>query len=240
MLDLLTLDLDGTLAETEPLKAASYGWAAHQLRPDLDPAEVEAAYAPYVGRSREEIARGLARQFGLDGAARQHDGTVEPWRAFVGLRLGRYRAMIDDGPLVRERARPEAVALARDSRALARHVALVTTSDRRNATAVLAGLGLGDAFDTTVTSSDVARTKPDPEGYRLALARLNAAPAEALAVEDSPAGIRAALAAGMGVLAVPTDYTRGAVREMVERGELDARAVVGAGGLAAAVRQRAG
>ena len=240
MLALLTFDLDGTLAETEPLKAVSYGWAAHELRPDLDPATVEAAYPAFVGRSREEVAGALARRFGLEDAARERDGSAEPWRTFVALRLGRYRAMIDNGALVRQRARAGAVALARDAHGVAARTALVTTSDRRNTTAVLSALGLADAFDTTVTADDVARTKPDPEGYRLALDRLGVAPAGALAVEDSPAGIRAALAAGIAVLAVPTDLTREAVWAMVERGELDAGAVTAPADLAAAVRRRAG
>ena len=238
MLDLLALDLDGTLADTEPLKAVSYGWAAHRLRPDLDPAEVEAAYPAFVGRSRTEIARALTDRFGLAAAAAERDGTVEPWESYVALRLERYRAMLADGDLVRSRACAEAVALARGARGVAARTALVTTSDRRNADAVLAALGLAGAFDTVVTADDVGRTKPDPEGYRLALSRTGAAPAGALAVEDSPVGVRGALAAGLAVLAVPTALTRGPIRAMVAAGELDAAAVVEPTALAEAVRRR--
>ena len=237
---LLAFDLDGTLADTEPLKAVSYGWAAHRLRPDLDPADVEAAYPAFVGRSRTEIARSLTDRFGLAAAAAARDGTVEPWESYVALRLERYRAMLADGDLVRSRACAPAVALARGARGLAERTALVTTSDRRNADAVLGALGLAGAFDAVVTSDVVARTKPDPEGYRLALGRTGVAPGDALAVEDSPAGIRGALAAGLAVLAVPTALTRGPVREMVAAGELDAAAVVEPAGLADAVRERLG
>jgi beta-phosphoglucomutase-like phosphatase (HAD superfamily) len=48
-----------------------------------------------------------------------------------------------------------------------------------------------------VTAQDVVDGKPHPAGFALALERLAAAPADALAVEDSPAGVRAALGAGV-------------------------------------------
>ena len=237
MLQLLLFDLDGTLANTEQLKADSYAWAAHQLRPDLDPNDVVAAYPEYVGRSREEIATGLLHQFDLESAARQHDASVAPWASYVGLRLERYRAMLADGDLVRRHARPEAVRLVEHAHGVAQKTALVTTSDRRNTDAVLAALGLADAFDTIVTAAAVEQTKPDPEGYRLALSRLGADAARALVVEDSPAGIRAALAAEIPVLAVPSAFTRGHVEAMVESGELGG--LVEPEARAETVRQRA-
>jgi len=75
--------------------------------------------------------------------------------------------------------------------------------------------GLLARFKTLVTAEDVGRGKPDPEGYRLALARLNVEPPlparlfhphEALALEDSPAGLEAAAAAGVRTLAVAQTY----------------------------------
>jgi HAD superfamily hydrolase (TIGR01509 family) len=58
-------------------------------------------------------------------------------------------------------------------------------------------------FDAVVTRADVARGKPFPDLYLEAAARLGVAPADALALEDSPTGARAAIAAGMPVLVVP-------------------------------------
>ena len=239
MLDLLAFDLDGTLADTEPLKAQSYGWAAHRLRPDVAAADVEAAYVPYVGCSRHEIASGLLDRFGLGDAARARDASAEPWQTFVGLRLDGYRAMLADGALVRRHAHAEVVTLARRGRTLARSVALVTTTDRRNADAVLAALGLSDAFDVFVTADDVARPKPDPEPYRLALSCTGADATAALALEDSPAGIRGALAAGVAVLAMPTADTEAAVAAMVAAGELDRADVIALGDVTARVEAAA-
>ncbi len=237
MLDLLLFDLDGTLANTEQLKAQSYAWAAHQLRPDLDPDTVEAAYGDYAGHSREEIATALLDQFHLEDAARARDASVEPWESYVGLRLEHYRAMLADVDLVRRHARGPAVDLVRHARDVARHVALVTTSDRRNTGAVLTALGLTDVFDTLVTADDVVRTKPDPEGYRLALTRLGVRAADALAVEDSPAGLRAAVAAGIPVLPVPSPFTHDEVEAMARDGEVPP--VVAPEALLGTVRQRA-
>ncbi len=239
MLDLLAFDLDGTLADTEPLKAQSYAWAAHRLLPQVDPADVVDAYTDCVGLSRQEIATSLLHRFGLEAAAREHDPTVEPWESFVNVRLDRYRETLADGDLVREHAREHAVSLVRNAHALARCLALVTTSGARNAGLVLSALGLTGAFDTVVTADDVSRTKPDPEGYRLALDRLGADVGRSLVIEDSPAGVAAALAAGLDVLAVPDDLTRDGVRALVEAGDLPAASVVTADALSETVRQRA-
>ena len=238
MLDLLAFDLDGTLADTEDLKAKSYAWAAHRLRPDLDPDTVEAGYADCIGYSRQEISEMLLHRFDLEDAARAHDGSVDPWQSYVGLRLERYRAMLADVALVRAHARP-AADLVRDAHALAHRVALVTTSGRRNASLVLAALGLSDAFDDIITADDVTRTKPDPEGYRLALSRARATPARSLAVEDSPAGVRAALAAEIPVFAVPDELTRHGIKALVAEGALPATSVFASDALAAGIRSRA-
>jgi len=73
-------------------------------------------------------------------------------------------------------------------------------------------VGVADCFGAVVAAEDVRRGKPDPEGYALALRRLGEATgtavraARSLAVEDSPAGIDAARAAGMNALAVTNSY----------------------------------
>ena len=63
---------------------------------------------------------------------------------------------------------------------------------------------------------DVARVKPDPELFLLAARRLEVAPGRCVVFEDSPNGMRAALAAGMRCVAVPNVLTRS-----LERPEVD-------------------
>jgi HAD superfamily hydrolase (TIGR01509 family) len=64
-------------------------------------------------------------------------------------------------------------------------------------------------FAAVVAREDVSRVKPEPDVYFEAARRLGVAPAECLVFEDSLTGINAAKAAGMTVVAIPTEHTRG-------------------------------
>lgn len=79
---------------------------------------------------------------------------------------------------------------------------LVTNSDRLLANAVLRQLGLSECFAGIVSRDQVQQGKPSAEPYLLALQRSGAARQEALAIEDSASGCKAAKLAGLPVLAV--------------------------------------
>ncbi len=81
--------------------------------------------------------------------------------------------------------------------------AVATSTREPRASRKLAACGLLPYFASVVTSSDVSHPKPAPDIYLLAAAKLGKAPDRCLALEDSPAGTRAALAAGMTVIQVP-------------------------------------
>jgi HAD superfamily hydrolase (TIGR01509 family) len=66
--------------------------------------------------------------------------------------------------------------------------------------------GLRDDFVVTVSSEEVERGKPAPDVYVAALAGLSASSEHAVAVEDSTNGMRAAVAAGMRLIAVPNPH----------------------------------
>lgn len=82
-------------------------------------------------------------------------------------------------------------------------LALVTSSVRAHVDLVLAHLPT-DAFRHHVTGDDVRRRKPHPEPYLTALARLSVRASRCVVLEDSPAGVTAAEAAGCHVVAVPS------------------------------------
>lgn len=63
-------------------------------------------------------------------------------------------------------------------------------------------LGRRDAFTAVVTGRDVTRGKPDPQVFLLAAERLGVAPPDCAVIEDAPAGIRAAEAAGAASIAL--------------------------------------
>ncbi|MFL5577825.1 MAG: HAD family hydrolase [Gemmatimonadaceae bacterium] len=214
MIRAVVFDLDGTLVETEVLKARSYAEAAVALRPDLDPRAVEAAYTELVGRSREEVVDALVRRFSLAdaAAARARElGAATPQEAFAVLRTRIYERMIEDPSLIRAQAYPEAIELLRRVRAGGFSTALATMSYRHQVTAILDALGIADRFDAIATRDDVARPKPDPEIYRLVVARLGLAPGECLAIEDSLPGIQSALAGGLDCVSSTSPLTRAAV-----------------------------
>jgi len=181
----LLLDLDGTLVDTEPMHRAAYraffearGWDV----PDL---------SLFTGRRAEDV---FATEPG-------------PW---VGEDLAalaaEVMALID--PAAVPDPVPGAAALLAEAAQRGVPVAVVTSAGpdwvRRSATGPLAALA---EVDLVVTADDVVDGKPDPTGYELACRRLGVAAGDAMAVEDSPAGVRAAAAAGVGhVVAVTTTH----------------------------------
>ncbi|AZE52154.1 Beta-phosphoglucomutase [Pseudomonas chlororaphis] len=76
-------------------------------------------------------------------------------------------------------------------------MAVVTNAPRENAEAMLQGLGIAERFDALVIGGELARGKPDPLPYLTALQLLDASADQALAFEDSLAGVRSAAAAGI-------------------------------------------
>jgi beta-phosphoglucomutase len=209
-------DLDGTLVETEELKALSYARAAAELRPGLDEREVVEAFKDLVGLSRQEVAVGLMRRFGLEEPARERMaefGVWTPWQAYVQVRLRIYEALLAEPNIVFAHRYPHNIALLREVRREGYPTALATQSHCEQARRVLDILGIADEFDIVVTRDDVEHSKPDPEMHLLAARELGVEPEECLAIEDSPAGVKAALAAGMEIIAVTTNLTRQKFRD---------------------------
>ncbi|MFQ5459751.1 MAG: HAD family hydrolase [Anaerolineae bacterium] len=222
----MVFDLDGTLVRTEELKARSYALAARDLKPELEAATVFEAFKDVVGRSRREVATALVDRFGLEvpAAARAAEfGVSTPWQAFAGLRLSHYEALLADPDVIRSHQWPHNMALLAQARAGCEAVGLATMSHCREAWRVLGALGLEAAFDAVATRDDVEHPKPDPEIYLLVAAELGVLPGECLVVEDSPAGVEAAVRAGMAVVAVATPMTR---KRLHAQGMLPAELVV--------------
>ncbi|GGQ15255.1 HAD superfamily hydrolase (TIGR01509 family) [Actinomadura coerulea] len=97
---------------------------------------------------------------------------------------------------------PGAKDLLAELRAAGMTTALVSSSHRRLIEPVLDAVGR-EHFALSVAGDEVARTKPHPEPYLTAAARLGADPARCVVLEDSPNGVAAAEAAGCVTVAVP-------------------------------------
>jgi beta-phosphoglucomutase family hydrolase len=86
--------------------------------------------------------------------------------------------------------------------------AVVSGSTRESVIASLESLNLLDRFDTLVCAGDYKNSKPDPEAFLLAAARLGIEPERCLVFEDTEMGIQAAKAAGMASVKVPLPWER--------------------------------
>jgi HAD superfamily hydrolase (TIGR01509 family) len=181
--------MDGVLVDGEPLHFE----AVNMLMATEGKAISLEEYKPYMGTKSGWSE--MIRDFGLTLPKEHYSGL------YMDLILRQYRE--------KSIALPGAVELVRRLRGSRLPIAVASSSVRPWVDACLAKLGIRDAFDAVVTGSDVTEGKPDPQIYLVAAGRLGVAPRECLAIEDAPAGILAAKAAGMTCWAVRTEYTRG-------------------------------
>jgi beta-phosphoglucomutase len=213
----MIFDLDGTLVQTEKLKARSYALAAVELCSGaVEEQTVIDVFSEVVGLPRREVAVHLVDRFNLTDQAlalAPTFGVTTAWQSYVQLRLRYYEEMIADPAVLRSNVWPHNIELLHLARQMGCRVALATMSHCEQASVVLDALELRNEFDFVATRDDVSEGKPDPEIYRLVASELGSKPSECLVIEDSPAGVRAALSAGMRCVAVSTPFTRIALHE---------------------------
>jgi len=177
----LMFDFNGTLSHDEPLLLAIYqGIFARHGRP-LTEAEY---FGQLAGLSEEAIVGGW---LGIEGP---------PLQALMAERIASYTA-VADGSTVTETVR----AAVREAAARV-PVAIVSAAFRAEIVPVVEAAGLAPELTAIVAADDVEHVKPHPEAYLLALDRLAVAASEAVAFEDTEAGIASAKAAGLHCLAV--------------------------------------
>ncbi|KAF1014152.1 MAG: Phosphorylated carbohydrates phosphatase [Stenotrophomonas maltophilia] len=177
-------DMDGLMIDSERVSLACWMQAAREHGLVLE----EAFFLRMVGlgdKDNQALMRQHVPQANvLAIAARCHDLYEERTQSGLPLRPG----ILELLELLKAHGIPRAVA---------------TSTRQPRANRKLGATGLLSYFDVVVTSSDVEHPKPAPDIYLLAAQRLGKAPARCLALEDSPAGIRAALGAGMTAIQVP-------------------------------------
>ncbi|WP_314457264.1 HAD family phosphatase [uncultured Microbacterium sp.] len=177
-------DMDGTLVDTEPY------WMA--------------AETPLVerfgGTWSHEQALGMVG-LALEDSARLLQNAGVPWG------VDEIIAYLTD-EVLRQLAvtgvpfRPGARELLADLKATGIKTALVTMSMRRMALSVVDLINF-PAFDVVIAGDDVERPKPHPDPYLQAAAALGVDIRDTVAIEDSPNGLRSAVASGAVSLGVP-------------------------------------
>jgi len=218
MIEAVIFDLDGTLLQTERLKAESYAQAALLLCPHfLSKAAVIEAYKELLGLPRRELAKTLVKRFNLAYKARKimkDYGLDRAWQAYILLRLEIYNKLISDSEVIQNTPWQHTVELLKIVRKNNCKTALATMSHCEQAMYILSVLDLKKDFDFIATIDDVENAKPNPEIYELVMLELEQSPTNCLVIEDSPAGVESALKAGADVIAVSTAFTKKRLHEM--------------------------
>lgn len=208
----IIFDLDGTLVQTEIIKAQSYARAARDLsQGQVADQDVIEAFKEVVGLSRQEVAHHLLQRFTLQDRAREkmgEFGTTTPWQAFIQLRLRIYESLLEDPATLNRYLCPYNLKLLKWARQNGFKTGLATMSHCRQAWHVLQHLNIEDDFNFVATRDDVESGKPEPQIYLLVARQLKVSATRCLVIEDSATGVKAALDAGMGCIAVTTDFTR--------------------------------
>jgi HAD superfamily hydrolase (TIGR01509 family) len=192
----VVLDLDGVVADSEPLHVRAWVEVLGEL--GVGPETVgESAMRGWIGIPDVDIVAALVREHRLPISSPQLlERKRRAFRELIPQALGSFAGVAAE--LERWNGVP---------------LALATATARREAELMLDTLGVRWVFRAVVTGDDVARPKPAPDCYRLAVERLGLAPADCAAVEDAPHGIRSAREAGLYVLAVSTSFPADALGE---------------------------
>jgi HAD superfamily hydrolase (TIGR01509 family) len=199
MLKAVLFDVDGTLAETEEFHRSAFNavfaaqglahaWSAAQYRELLKVTGGKERMQAYFASQDLPMPESRIRELHL-------------------AKNAAYAQFLDSGAVP---LRPGVLRLMREIREQGLGLGLATTTSEANLEALLRpvlGAAWADRFDCIVAGDQVRHKKPAPDVYLACLERLGLRPAEALAIEDSAAGLRSAQAAGIAVLATPSRYT---------------------------------
>ncbi|AFZ00336.1 HAD family hydrolase [Calothrix sp. PCC 6303] len=187
MLTAILFDLDGTLVNTDPIHFLAWQKMLSRYGIDID----EAFYKSRIsGGLNPEILADILPQLSLQQA-----------EDFAEEKEAMFREMaLELQPI---EGLSEVIAWSRQHKL---KIALVTNAPRANTCFMLELLGLEDTFDLVILAEDEAAAKPDPTPYQVALQRLGVKIENAIALEDSPSGIRSATGADLRTIGVASTH----------------------------------
>ena len=198
MIKAVIFDVDGTLAETEEVHRIAFNraFAAAGLDWNWDQGLYRKLLKVTGGKER------IAHYLEVLGAAMAPEQIAGLHKAKTDF----YTRMADNGEIALRPGIAECLDALRDKNV---RLAIATTTSVPNIEALLSsalGADWRARFDAVAAGDMVARKKPAPDVYELALGQLGLAAADCIAVEDSRNGVLSAISAGLRVIAVRSAY----------------------------------
>lgn len=205
-------DLDGTLVETEHLKAQAYAKLLGDLsgKGSSDDRAIE-LYRSIVGATDLVVCQAMIDEFSLS-VSHLSEGAETDIETLHRLRMQVYREYFGTPAKLRSLVYPHNLNLAKAADADGCLVGVATMSCSDEASRVLDAIGLSDMVETVVGIDHVEKPKPSPDAFWLAMERLKVKPGETLIVEDSPRGALAAAASGAYWICVATEFSKDALK----------------------------
>lgn len=182
-------DLDGTLANTDPIHFQVWQILLASYEMTVD----QHFYDRFIsGRLNPDIVQDLLPQLSKQEGEAFSAHKEAQFRELAANQLQRMPGLTDFLHYIQQRGYA---------------MALVTNAPRSNAEFMLNTLALNDVFQPIIIADDFPKGKPDPLPYQTALDQLGLSPDEAIVFEDSPTGVRAATAAGIATIGVTSTHS---------------------------------
>jgi len=198
MLRAVIFDFDGVISDSESLHLKAFNKILAQFNIEINERDY---YNEYLGFTDLDCFNAVTEkhQLGLNPAA------IEK---LIGRKSRVFEEFIKKEDTIIEGV-PEFLQMLGDNKV---RMAICSGALRLDIDTILAGMDIAGFFDVIVTEKKKKKGKPNPEGFLLALEKLNEtetvkiAPAECIVIEDSHWGLQAATAAGMHTIAVTNSY----------------------------------
>ena len=196
----LIFDVDGVLADTEPISVRTLNRAFKQ---EHDIIVKDEDSIPFMGRTAAKHVIGIAKQYGV------HDTADIPH--LIQLHEDLFDEEVSESKdlvIAPSRDLLDTIAALDDW-----VVGLATSSTRTRSELTIRTCGIDESvLSAWLTGSDITKPKPDPEIYQAAALALGVPPERCVVVEDSVAGLTAAKAAGMACIALTGTFPGEALR----------------------------
>jgi len=213
MIKAIIFDLDGTLVQTEILKAHSYASALSLLSGNsVSEEEVVQNFKNYVGLSRADVAKNMVQDY-WEQLKHISNQKVETVNLLIEKRLENYNRMLETTYVLQKYFCKNTIGFLKEVKQDNFLTGLATMSNRIQVKNVLQIMGIQDHFNFVITRDEITNSKPHPEIYLQMKNKLKVEADECVVIEDSVTGVKAALSAKMNVFVVTNSITKESVRK---------------------------